>query len=141
MASVSEPNRLMRGASLPTPIAHPDVSIVASTISAGWSDVQAWIVECRLADFYHHSSRLHAGAFLLSGTTQVEWTRGGRFTRYPSEPGSLTIIPAGDDHHFRTDRRIRALVWMIDPGWLQSVADQEWGPHESMVKVLEAFNH
>jgi AraC family transcriptional regulator len=138
MASAPEPHRPMRRTPLPS--SHPDVSIVASTISAGWSDVQAWIVEGRLADFYHHSSRLHAVAFLLSGTTQVEWTRGGRFTRYPSEPGSLTIIPAGDDHHFRTDRRIRALVWMIDPAWLQSVADQEWGPHESMVEVLEAFN-
>jgi AraC family transcriptional regulator len=109
-------------------------------MSAGWTDVHGWVVEGRLADFSRHSSRLHAVAFLLSGTTQVEWKRGGRFTRYLSEPGSLTIIPAGDDHQFRTDRRIRALVWMVDPAWLQSVADGEWETHGSMVEVREAFN-
>ena len=140
MASVPEPNGPMRGAPLPVPISHRDVSLVASTISAGWGDVQGLIVEGRLADFYHHSSQLHAVAFLLSGTTQVEWTRGGRYTRYLSEPGSLTIVPAGDDHQFRTDRRIRALIWMVDPAWLQSLADQEWASHGSMPEIREAFN-
>ena len=138
MASVPELPGLM--GSTPLPISHRDVSIVASTTSAGWSDLHAWVVECRLADFHHHASRLHAVAFLLSGTTRVEWKRGGRFTRYLSEPGSLTVIPAGDDHHFRTDRRIRALVWTIDPAWLQSLADQEWESHGSMVAIVEAFN-
>src|SRR5262249_15070385 len=132
MASVSELNGPIRAAPPAVPISHRDVSLVASTISAGWGDVQGLIVEGPLADFYHHSSRLHAVAFLLGGTTQVEWTRGGRYTRYLSEPGSLTIVPAGDDHRFRTDRRIRALVWMVDPAWLQSVADQEWAAHGSM---------
>ncbi|HZW29863.1 MAG TPA: AraC family transcriptional regulator [Isosphaeraceae bacterium] len=113
---------------------------MASTMSAGWGDVQGLIVEGRLTDFYPHSSRLHAVAFLLSGTTQVEWKRGGRFTRYRSEPGSLTIVPAGDDHQFRTDRPIRALLWMIDPAWLQSVADQEWESHGSRIEIGEAFN-
>jgi AraC family transcriptional regulator len=114
--------------------------VVASTHSAGWTEVQALIVECQLAHLHHHSSRLHIVAFLLSGTTQVEWQRGGRFTRYLSEPGSLTIIPARNDHFFRTDRRVRALVWMIDPDWLQSIAKQEWKPGWPPVEILEAFN-
>jgi AraC family transcriptional regulator len=103
--------------------------------------VQAVLVDCQLADFYRHSCPFHVVAFLLSGTTKVEWKRGGRFTRFVSEPGSLTIIPAGDDHYFRTDRRTRTLVWMIDPNWLQSIAEQEWGPGEPTVEILEAYNH
>src|SRR5690349_8941048 len=116
MVSVEEPPRLIRTTSLP--ISPPEVSVVASTVSAGWDGVQALIVDGQLADCYRHSSPLHVVAFLLNGTTKVEWKRGGRFTRYVSEPGSLTIIPAGDDHQFRTDRRTRALVWVIDPDWL-----------------------
>jgi AraC family transcriptional regulator len=98
------------------------------------------IVEGRLADFSHHSSPLHVVAFLLSGTTRVEWKRRGRFTRYVSEPGSLTIIPAGDEHHFRTDRPTRTLVWMIDPDWLQSLVEREWGPGQPTVEIREACN-
>jgi hypothetical protein len=46
-------------------IPHPEVSVVASTVSAGWDDVQALIVEGRLAEFYRHFSPLHVVAFLL----------------------------------------------------------------------------
>jgi AraC family transcriptional regulator len=116
------------------------VSVVASTVSASWADLQGLIVEGRLADFYRHSMPFHVVSFFLSGTTKVEWKRGGRFTRYVSEPGSVTIIPAGIDHYFRTDRWARSLLWAIDPDWLQSIAEQEWGPGEPAVELLEAFN-
>jgi AraC family transcriptional regulator len=138
MASVLEPTRLRSGALLS--ISDPEVSVVASTVSAGWDGVQAWIVDGQLSDFYRHSSPLHVVAFLLNGTTRVEWKRGGRFTRYVSEPGSLTIIPAGDDHQFRSDRPTRALVWVIDPDWLQSLVEREWGPGQPTVEILEASN-
>jgi AraC family transcriptional regulator len=114
--------------------------IVASTMSEGWRDVHGALVEGRLVDFYSHASPQHAVAFLLNGMTQVEWKRGGRYTRYLSEPGSMTIVPAGDDHQFRTDRRTRVLVWMIDPPWLQSLADPEWQQRGSMIEIVEAFN-
>jgi AraC family transcriptional regulator len=125
---------------MPLPLSQPEFSIVASTLSAGWSNVQALIVESQLAEFSSYSAPRHTVAFLLSGTTKVEWKRGGRFTRYLSEPGSLTIISAGDQHFFRTDRRTRALVWMIDPLRLQCIAEQEWGPGVPRVVILEAFN-
>jgi hypothetical protein len=116
------------------------VSVLASIVSAGWLDVRGVIVEGRLTDFYHHSATRHVVAFLLSGRTRVEWKRGGRFTRSVSEPGSLTIIPGGAGHHFRTDRRARALLWMIDPDCLQSIAEQEWGPGLPKVDIPERFN-
>ena len=136
MASVLEPTR--PGSDTLLSISHPGVSVAASTVSAGWDGVQALIVDGRLAAFYRHSSPLHVVAFLLSGTTKVEWKRGGRFTRHVSEPGSLTIIPAGGDHWFRSDRPARALFWMIDPAQLRSIAEQEWG--EPTVEILEACN-
>jgi hypothetical protein len=138
MAAVLEPTR-RRSESL-LAISHPGVSVVASTVSAGWDGVQALIVDCQPADCYRHGSPLHVVAFLLNGTTTVEWKRRGRFTRYVSEPGSLTIIPAGGDHQFRTDRPSRSLVWMIDPARLQSIAEQEWGWGEPTAKILEACN-
>jgi hypothetical protein len=55
-----------------------------------------------------------------------------------SEPGSLTIIPAGGVHRFRSDRPARALFWMIDPAQLRSIAEREWG--ETTVEIREACN-
>jgi AraC family transcriptional regulator len=118
-----------------------DPSVVASTWEAGWDEVQALIVEGQLSQVYRHSSPQHVVAFLLSGTARVEWTRAGRFTRYLSEPGSLTIIPAGGQHEFRTDRRIRTLIWMIDPARLEAIAEQEWAAGGPPLEILEAFNH
>jgi hypothetical protein len=138
MSSVLEPTRRTSGTL--RPVSHPEVSVVASSVSAGWDGVQALIVDGRLAEFYRHSSPLHVVAFLLNGTTRVEWKRGGRFTRSVSEPGALTIIPAGGDHQFRTDRPARALVWMIDPARLQSVAAREWGWSEPTVEVQAVCN-
>jgi hypothetical protein len=119
-------------------IPHPWVSVVTSTASAGWDGVRALIVDCQPVDGYAHSSPLQLVAFNLGGTTRVEWRRGGRLTRYESEPGSLTVIPAGDDHRFRTDGKTRALVWMIDPAHLHAIAEREWGMPR--VEILEACN-
>jgi AraC family transcriptional regulator len=114
---------------------------VASTLSTGWSEVQGLIVEGRLADFYHHCSPLNVVAFLLNGTTRVELKRGGRFTRYLSEPGSLTIIPGGIDPDIRTDRRTRTLIWITDPDWLRSLAEQAWTAGGPTVAILETLNN
>jgi AraC family transcriptional regulator len=138
MRSVLEPTRITSRALLP--ITPADVSVVASTLVAGWASVRGLVLEGRLTDFYRHSLPLHVVAFFLSGTTMVEWKRSGRFTRSVCEPGSLTIIPAGGDHLFRTDRTARVLIWAIDPHRLQSIAVQEWGPVEPTVEIVEAFN-
>jgi hypothetical protein len=138
MASLIEPTQPRNGTLLS--ISHPEVSVVASTASEGWEGVQALIVDGRLAEVHRHTCRIQVVAFLLDGTTTVEWKRGGRLTRYVSEPGSLTIIPAGDDHQFRTDRSARVLVWTIDPYRLQSIAEQAWGSGELPVDIVEACN-
>jgi hypothetical protein len=138
MAPVLEPTRRRIDMLLMNP--HPSVSIVASTASAGWDGMQAMDVDCRPVDCYRYSSPHHVVAFHLSGTMRVEWRRRGRSTRYVSEPGSLTVIPAGDDHRFRTDGTARALVWMIDPAHLRSLAERERGWGEPTVQILEACN-
>ncbi len=139
MASAEERSRAAN--SLPPRSARPELAVAASSASLGWRHVPAMVVDCRLPEFFHHRSWRNTLAFLLGGTTQVEWKRGGRFTRFVSEPGSLTIIPAGDDHHFRTDRQVRLLLWMADPAWLQSIADQEWKPRGSKVALQEFCNN
>jgi AraC family transcriptional regulator len=137
----SAPERLRNANSLTPRSAKPEVAVAASSARLGWRDVPALVVDCRLPEFHHHRSGRNSIAFLLEGTTQVEWKRGGRFTRFVSEPGSLTIIPAGDDHHFRTDHQVRLLLWMADPKWLQSIADQEWKPRGTRVALQEFSNN
>jgi AraC family transcriptional regulator len=99
------------------------------------------IVDCKLAEGYHYPSALNIVAFVLTGTTGVEWRRGGRFTRFVTQPGSLTIIPASGDHHFHHDRQIRVLAWMFDTERLQSIADQEGMSRGERVEIRETINH
>jgi AraC family transcriptional regulator len=137
MASV--PNaRLDRTTSLrrfPPEPAAPSVKPV------GLRHSEARVVECGRVDEYRHRSPTVLVGFLLQGTTGVEWRRSGRLTRFLSEPGSLTIVPPGNDHVFQTDRWSRSLSWSVDPRWLQSVADQEWRPRGLTVEIQESFNN
>jgi AraC family transcriptional regulator len=116
------------------------MATVASTRALGWSEARGLVVDCQLADVYHHASRAHAVAFLLNGETRVEWNRGGRFTRFHSKPGALVVVPAGEDHRFQTDRRIRLAIWLADPHWLESIAEREWN-HRGPVVIREAANN
>jgi AraC family transcriptional regulator len=122
-------------------VPRPGLSVVASTLALGWKNVQAIVVEGRLTDVYRHSAPDPVVAFLLSGTTLVEWQRGRRFTRFSCAPGSLTIVPAGGVNDFRTDRPSRWLVWGLEDQRLQAVADQEWNQDTARVEVREAFNN
>lgn len=137
----SAPARPPSANSESSPSAPPELSVAVSAAGLGWRHVPAQVVDGRLTEFSHYRSARNVVAFLLEGTTQVEWKRGGRFTRFVSGPGSLTIVPAGDDHHFRTDQRVRVLLWMVDPKWLQSIADQEWKPRGAKVEIQEFCNN
>jgi AraC family transcriptional regulator len=119
----------------------PEISITASTVAAGWRNVVGFIVEGHLADFYRSMVPDTVVAFHLSAVTRVEWKRRRRYTRFLSEAGSLTIIPAGAENEFRTDRWSRWLLWVIDGDRLQSLAEKEWEPHGSPVEIVEAFNN
>jgi AraC family transcriptional regulator len=117
------------------------ISIVASTASAGWTRVHGVIVEGHLDDFYRYNAPDPVIAFLLSAMTQVEWKRPGRYTRFLSQPGALTIIPAVTENEFRVDRWSRWLLWTLDRDQLQSIAEQEWPSHGSRVEIVESLNN
>ncbi len=139
MDSVSEPNQVLRVASFPDP--PPEISIAASTVTAGWQGLTGFVVEGHLADFYRYTSADTVIAFHLNAATRVEWKRSRRYTRFLSEAGSLTIIPAGAENEFRTDRWSRWLIWVIDEKRVQSLAEREWEPRGSRVEILETFNN
>jgi AraC family transcriptional regulator len=103
--------------------------------------VHAVIVEGHLTDFHQYTAPDPVVAFLLSGVTQVEWKRGGRYTRFLSQPGGLTIVPAGSENEFRIDRWSRWLLWILDRDQLRSIAEQEWPAHRLRVEILESFNN
>jgi AraC family transcriptional regulator len=126
---------------LPGPTLPPETTLVASTTAAGWSNLDGYVVEGRLAEFYHHSTPDPTVAFHLNGVTSVEWKRSRRFTRFVSEPGALTIVPPGSENAFRTDRPSRWLVWAIDQQWLQLLAEQEWKTRGVRLEIIEAFNN
>ena len=139
MASVSRPPQLMPGS--PSLQLLPEISVVASTAAAGWRNVEAFVVEGRLTDFYHRTAHDPVVAFHLSGVTRVEWKRGLRYTRFLSEPGSLTIVPAEAENDVRTDRWGRWLIWIINQDRLQTLAEDEWESRGARVEILEAFNN
>jgi AraC family transcriptional regulator len=139
MDPMSEPPQRRQGvSSLNLP---PEVSIAASTVAAGWGSVAGFVVEGHLAGFYRCMAPDTVVAFHLGAVTKVEWKRHRRYTRFLSEAGSLTIIPAGVENEFRTDRWSRWLIWMIDGDRLQSLAEKEWEPRGSRVEILETFNN
>ncbi len=91
------------------------VSMVAATATLGW-DCRCAIVEGRPSEPFLHRSPEHVVAFHLAGAARVELTRGGKFTRFCSEPGSFTALPAGVDYVVRIDRPVKVLCWSIAPG-------------------------
>ena len=125
----------------PAPNLPREISIAASTVAAGWTNVRAFVVQGHLADFYRYTSSDTVIAFHLSAATRVEWKRRRRYTRFVSEAGSLTIIPGGAENALRTDRWSRWLLWMIDEDRLQSLAEQEWSSCGEHVEILETFNN
>jgi AraC family transcriptional regulator len=139
MARGQEPDRVLEAT--PGAGSAGEMSVVASTTSAGWTTVLGSVVDSVLPEFVHQPSPHNLVSFLLSGTTMVEWKRGVRFTRYLSEPGSSRIVPSGDDHYFRTDRRTRSLNWQIEPDRLQAMVEQAWGSRAPKVEIREAFNN
>jgi AraC family transcriptional regulator len=139
MSSFKEPLRQTRFALIG--ISGKELSIVATTQSAGWDELEGMVVEGRFDELKTMSGRSHIVRFVLNGTTMVEWKRNGRLKRYLSEPGSLTILPAGIDFQLRTDRWSRALFWLIEPEWLHALVKQEWGRNQARVEIREAFNH
>ncbi|HEY2156814.1 MAG TPA: hypothetical protein VGH33_14380, partial [Isosphaeraceae bacterium] len=68
------------------PVPPAGVSVVASGQAAGWDDCRCAIVEGRPSEPFRHRSRDHVIAFHLKGAARVELTRGGKFTRFYSEP-------------------------------------------------------
>jgi AraC family transcriptional regulator len=139
MVSTNGTRQVTRG--LLDPGLPPGISVVASTAAVGWRNVHGMIAEGRLEDFHHYTAVDPMVAFLLSGVTQVEWKRGGRYTRFLSQPGALTIVPAGSENEFRIAPWSRWLFWIFDRDQLQSIADQEWPAHGSRVEILETFNN
>jgi AraC family transcriptional regulator len=137
MAKVYKSDRGPKATVAPSP--PQEVTIAASTQAAGWDPVLASIVDGRWPEFGPFAPSRTVVSFLLSGTTTVEWKRKGRLTRYLSEPGSLTIVPAGEDHQFRTDRLTRSLLWEIEPSRLQEMAEQSWGPRAPKLEIEEGF--
>jgi AraC family transcriptional regulator len=119
------------------------ISVIASTASVGWSSVHGMVVEGRLEEFHRFAAPDPVVAFHLNAVTQVEWKRGGRYTRFLSQPGALTTVPERTENEFRIDRRSRWLLWRLDGDQLRSIAEQEWPSHAhgSRVEILESFNN
>jgi AraC family transcriptional regulator len=134
-------NSAQRARELPGAKLPGGVTVVASTAAMGLSNVHAIVVEGRLDVFTRYTAPDPVVAFLLSGVTRVEWKRGQRFTRFVSQPGALTIIPAGVENEFRVEHRSRWLVWAAEGEQLQSIAEREWPSQGSRLEIRERFNN
>jgi AraC family transcriptional regulator len=124
----------------PAPPAPPaGVSVVASGQAVGWEDCCCAIVEGRPNEPFRHRYPGHVIAFHLKGAALVELTRGGKFTRFYSEPGSFTVIPADIDCNVRIDRPVLVLCWSITARALHDLAKRERGSDGNEIEVAEAL--
>ncbi len=118
----------------------PGQTLVASTATAGWSNVHAVILDGRVEDFFDYSAPSPIIIFNLKGVTQVEWKRGGRYSRFLARPGDILITPPGDRNALRTNLPSEALGCCINSDFLQNLAEQEWGYRGSSIEIFESFN-
>ncbi len=133
------PSPRRKAASRPAMPAPPaGVAVTTSAATAGWPDPQCAILQGRPDQPFRHRSDDHVVAFNLAGTAKVELTRGGRFTRFYSEPGSFTVLPAGVEYNVRIDRPVEVIVWSVAPATLRELEGREWGPDVKGIEVAEA---
>ena len=118
----------------------PGMTLVASTLTAGWKQVHAVILNGCLEDFFDYSAPCPIITFNLKGSTRVEWRRGGRYSRFLAKPGDVLITPPADRNSLRTNLPHETISCLIDWEWLQTLAEQEWRPGRSMVEIVESFN-
>jgi AraC family transcriptional regulator len=118
----------------------PGMTLIASSMKAGWKNVHAVILDGCLEDFFDYSAPFPIITFNLKGSTRVEWRRGGRYSRFLTKPGDVLITPPGDRNSLRTNLPNEALGCLIDSERLQTLVEQEWKPRESTVEIVESFN-
>ena len=118
----------------------PGVTIVASTLTAGWENVHALILNGCPEDFFDYSAPFPIIAFNLKGLTSVEWKRETRYSRFLTKPGDILITPPGERNSLRTNLPHEAIACLIDWELLQTLAEQEWQSRRSTVEIVESFN-
>jgi AraC family transcriptional regulator len=116
------------------------ISVTASTRTLGWENIHGAITAGRLEEFFDYSVPFHVVAFSLKGATTVEWTHGSRFTRFRAQPGELLITPAGERNSIRHHQPVEALVWCLNPGRLQALAEEEWSAAGQSVEIVAGYN-
>ncbi len=116
------------------------ISLTASTRALGWENIHGAITAGRLEEFFDYSVPFHVVGFSLKGATTVEWTHGSRFTRFRAQPGELLITTAGERNSIRHHQPVEALVWCLNPGRLQSLAEEEWNAAGQSIEIVAGYN-
>jgi AraC family transcriptional regulator len=118
----------------------PGMSIIASTLNAGWGNVHAVILSGRLEEFFGISASLPVIWCHLKGDTSVEWKRGGRYSRFLAKPGDVLITAPSERNALRTNLPGEWLVCPIDPELLLSLVAADWKPRGRSFEIVESFN-
>jgi AraC family transcriptional regulator len=118
----------------------PGMTLRASTLTVGWKDVHAVILEGCLETVFDYSVKFPIITFNLKGSTRVEWKRSGRYSRFLTKPGDVLITPPGDRNSLRTHLSIEVLGCLIDLERVQTLAEQEWEHSRTTVEIVESFN-
>jgi AraC family transcriptional regulator len=114
------------------------LSVVASSGIDPGAVGHAAILRGRLPDFLAHEAPATLIAFALTGTSRVEWRRGGRLCRFVAAPGGFTIAPGGGDSAFRTETSLEGLTLLVTPHQFRAIADRECVPHRPSIEIVPA---
>ena len=115
-------------------------AVVASTTAAGWDRVHGLILEGPIEELFDLSAPFTILIFVLKGSAQLDWRRGGRYSRLGIRPGDVLIAPRGDGNRVRADRPIEILGSFIDRARLADLAAQEWPQDGPEFEIVEGLN-
>jgi AraC family transcriptional regulator len=112
---------------------------VASSGIACQSIGHAVILRGHLPDFYAHQSSATSVSFTLSGTSAIEWKRGGYLSRFITTPGGFSVFVGGGDSAFYLPNPLETLNLAITPAQLHAIAERELGSSQSTVELYSVY--
>jgi AraC family transcriptional regulator len=115
-------------------------SIVASSVTVGWENVNVTILDGPIEEFADFSAPFPIVLFVLKGAARLDWRRGNRYSRLGVKPGDVLIAPPGDGNRLRTNAAIQLLCCLIGRDRLEAIAAREWGPGPLPFEITESFN-
>jgi AraC family transcriptional regulator len=117
----------------------PGQTLAASTSNLAWKNIHGVILDGRVEEFFDYSVPFPIVIFTLRAMTQVEWERGGRYSRFVAKPGDVLVLAPGAGNSLRTNLPNEAFYCLVNPELLESLAERDWKTGGRAIEIMERF--